>query len=95
MERRQFIQLGLLSLAAASSGRSFADFAPSAERQFLSSAEDAAGQHFIVCTNTDGSERFRISVDGRCHAGCLRPDRNEAVIMSRRPGDNLYVINML
>lgn len=95
MERRQFIQLGLLTLAAASSGRSFADFAPSAERQFLSSAEDAAGQHFIVCTNTDGSERFRISVDERCHAGCLRPDRNEAVIMSRRPGDNLYVINML
>lgn len=95
MQRRQFIQLGLLTLAAASSTRSLADTQQIAELQFLSSAKNAAGNHFIVAANADGSERFRISVDERCHAGCVRPGLNEAVIMSRRPGDNLYVINLL
>lgn len=95
MQRRHFIQFGLLTLAAASSLRGLATSQPGNVLQFLSSANDAAGAHFIIAADAAGQELFRIPVEERCHSGCLRPETSEAVIMSRRPGENLYVINML
>ncbi len=95
MQRRRFIQFGLLSLAAVSSLRSLAGGHQTAAIQFLSSANDPTGAHFIVAADATGLELFRIPVKERCHSGCLRPGTAEAIIMSRRPGKNLYIINML
>jgi len=96
MQRRDFIQFSLLGIAAFCSAHSFA--ASSRELpdlRFLSSVDTALGEHFIVAANSNGRELFRLPVAERCHSGCLHPNAVQAVIMSRRPGKNLYVINML
>src|SRR5690554_4187503 len=95
MQRRHFIQLSLLGVAAACSWSSYGRSPEQSPLRFLSSVNDALGEHFIVAANAAGEELFRISVAERCHSGCLHPSTGHAVIMSRRPGINLYVINML
>lgn len=96
MQRRQFIQFSLLSITAACSPLSLADSGNKmADLRFLSSVETALGEHFIAAANSAGQQLFRIPVAERCHSGCLNPGTGQAVIMSRRPGINLYVINIL
>ena len=95
MQRRHFIQLSLLGVAAACSWSSYGRSPEQSPLRFLSSVNDAFGEHFIVAANAAGEELFRISVAERCHSGCLHPSTDHAVIMSRRPGINLYVINIL
>ncbi|SDS30059.1 hypothetical protein SAMN05216198_1644 [Halopseudomonas litoralis] len=96
MQRREFIQFSLLSIAAACSAGALAGNGSSLpDLRFLSSVDDAIEGHFIVAANSAGQQLFRIPVVERCHSGCLHPRGNQAVIISRRPGLNLYVINML
>ena len=95
MQRRQFIQLSLLGVAVACSWSSYGNDPEQPQLRFLSSVNYAFGEHFIVAGNAAGEELFRIAVAERCHSGCLHPGAGQAVIMSRRPGINLYVINML
>lgn len=96
MQRREFIQFSLLGIAAACSPLSFAGSdLRMVDLRFLSSVENAVGEHFIVAANSAGQQIFRIPVAERCHSGCLSPGTDQAVIMSRRPGENLYLINML
>ena len=96
MQRRDFIRFSLLSIAAFSSAHALAgNSLELPDLRFLSSVDNTLGEHFIVAANSAGRELFRIPVAERCHSGCLHPNASQTVIMSRRPGKNLYVINML
>lgn len=96
MQRRQFIQLSLAGVAAAWAFPAFASGdRRAAGLRFLSSVDDGLGGHFIAAADNTGAQLFSIPVAERCHSGCLHPQAHQAVILSRRPGVNLYVINML
>src|SRR5690606_42065003 len=95
MQRRHFIQLSLLGVAAACSWSSYGRSPEQSPLRCLSSVNDALGEHFIVAANAAGEELFRISVAERCHSGWLHPSTGHAVTLSRRPGNILEGINKL
>lgn len=60
---------------------------------FLTAAKTSAGQYVIVGLAADLSERFRVPLPTRGHAGAAHPTRPEAVAFARRPGTYGLVID--
>ncbi|NHN36045.1 DUF1513 domain-containing protein [Pseudomaricurvus alcaniphilus] len=65
-----------------------------ADDLLLSACNDARGNHWIGGWRADGEPAFRIPVAHRAHAISWRPDRAQAVFYARRPGTELYIVDL-
>ena len=61
---------------------------------FLSACDDQAGQHWIGGWHPDGHSTFRFPVPYRAHAVTVNPLQQSAVFFARRPGTELYVVDL-
>lgn len=60
----------------------------------LSACDDIQGQHWLSGWQRDGRPVFRIAVSHRAHAVATRPGHHQAVFFARRPGTELYVVDL-
>lgn len=94
VNRRQFLQFSLATLALSASGCALAPRQPD-ERNLLlfSAADNANGEHTIAGVSLDGQRRIVLPVADRCHGGCSRPHSHQALLFARRPGHHFYVVD--
>jgi uncharacterized protein len=86
--RRSF--LASLLAAGAAPSLSWADAGSPA---FLAAARDPDGSFALYGVGSDGSDRFRIPLPARGHAGAVHPTMPLAVAFARRPGHFAFVLN--
>ncbi|WP_136246514.1 DUF1513 domain-containing protein [Halomonas borealis] len=90
--RRELLKAGLIGLTSLGlPGLGLAAKGPAGDWLF-SAADDAEGHRVLGYVPATG-ERFRIGVSERCHGGCRRPGRTQAVLFARRPGRSMHVID--
>lgn len=61
---------------------------------FLSACDDQSGQHWIGGWYADGHSSFRFPVPYRAHAVTINPAQQNAIFFARRPGTELYVVDL-
>jgi len=95
LSRRSFlVAAGLGAASAPILWRSPLDLLRAAPEIFVSARDDSAGNHFISGVNADGTKRFSISVDLRCHGVAVHPrDPYRAIVFARRPGTLAYEVD--
>lgn len=60
----------------------------------LSACDDAKGNHYVAAIQPDGALGFQIPVPLRAHDSCAAHDRTRALFFARRPGNQIYVIDL-
>ncbi len=105
INRRRFIQLsGLVLSGSAGVGIGAAITAAPETLQpevqdtskwVLSACDDEQRQHWICGFQTHGNRAFRIPVMHRAHAVTVNPQRNQALYFARRPGTEIYVVDLM
>lgn len=86
--RRTF--LATLLAAGAAPALSWADAGSPA---FLAAARETDDSFALYGVGADGTDRFRIALPARAHAGAVHPQRPLAVVFARRPGHFAIVLN--
>lgn len=86
--RRNF--LATLLAASAAPALSWADAGSPA---FLAAARETDDSFALYGVGADGTDRFRIALPARAHAGAVHPQRPLAVVFARRPGHFAIVLN--
>lgn len=86
--RRGFIA----SLLAASTVPALG-WADAGDPAFLAAAKDADGTYALYGMGADGTDRFRIALPDRGHAGAVHPRLPIAVAFARRPGTFAVVLD--
>jgi uncharacterized protein len=86
--RRTF--LATLLAAGAAPALSWADAGSPA---FLAAAREPDDSFALYGVGADGTDRFRIGLPARAHAGAVHPQRPLAVVFARRPGHFAIVLN--
>jgi hypothetical protein len=93
MNRRTFIQLGG-GLALTPLLGHFAHAGnPLPVFHYYSARADSEGQYFFTAFDSDGRIRFDVPLPGRGHGMAAHPQRAETVIVARRPGRFLLVVD--
>ncbi len=85
--RRAFLA-GLMAVAAPKPG-----WAAAGNPRFLACAREADGGFALFGLGEDGTDRFRLPLPARGHAGAAHPTRPEAVVFARRPGAFALVLD--
>ena len=86
--RRSF--LTTLLAATAAPALSWAD---AGDPAFLAAAREQDDIFALYGVGSDGTDRFRIALPARAHAGAVHPRRPLAVVFARRPGHFAIVLN--
>lgn len=60
----------------------------------LSACDDQQQQHWISGWHWNGTPLFRIAVPHRAHAVSVNPVRQQAIFFARRPGTELYIVEL-
>ena len=71
-----------------------ANAALSSAVRYLSSVDDAEGRHAFAGLDADGRLRFRHPLPDRGHGVTLHPQLPQALIVARRPGNFLHVVDL-
>lgn len=61
----------------------------------LLSGSDQGKSHTLSGWQLGQGERFRLPVEQRVHAPLMRPGTDEAVFVARRPGTQIYVVDVI
>ncbi|MEE8056960.1 MAG: DUF1513 domain-containing protein [Pseudomonadales bacterium] len=100
INRRQFITATLTSIGSLTLNHNALASPPGKLKNkhtaalFLSAGDNAKGQHFIAAFALDGQQQFLLNVPHRAHDSCCSPDKSSAVFFSRRPGTQLYIVDL-
>ena len=92
MQRRTFLGLGGLGLAAAAFG-GWKLIGHGPQPLLLSARDDGDGQHYAVGYRLDGSKAFATRVTERCHDVVPHPSLPLALFVGRRPSTAIYLID--
>ena len=92
MQRRTFLGLGSALLAGAALG-GWTLTKQGQQPLLLSARNDAAGRHYAVGYQLDGSQVFATPVNERCHDVVPHPSRPLALFVGRRPSTESYLID--
>jgi hypothetical protein len=82
----------LASLAAATALPGFG-WADAGDPAFLAAAREPDETFALYGVGADGSDRFRVPLPARGHAGAVHPTRPIAVVFARRPGHFALVLD--
>ena len=74
--------------------RSFSLQSRIADDLLLSAFDDQAGQHWISGWHFNGRQQFRLPISNRAHAVSVSPDKMRAAFFSRRPGTEMYLVDL-
>ncbi|MGQ7249430.1 DUF1513 domain-containing protein [Halomonas sp. V046] len=102
--RRRLLALGLGSAAACSLPTAIHAMAnaaaapsdrasPDTTAWLFSAADGEDGSHHLAAIRRDGEGHFLLPAPERCHGGCLRPGKAQAVLFARRPGRQFHVLS--
>lgn len=94
INRRTFgVQFGAASIFA-SLPASVAAYTPNEIASYLTTARDRlSGSFKAVCLDNNLNAIWQTSLPDRAHAPVMRPQRNEAVVISRRPGTFAIILD--
>lgn len=99
IKRRTLIKSALGATAiAAGTGIGITLFTPNndqANSLVLSASSNADGQHFISGWSSSAKQLFLFPVPMRAHDCCCSADGRVAVFFSRRPGTQLYIVDLI
>ncbi|WP_126978325.1 DUF1513 domain-containing protein [Frigidibacter oleivorans] len=84
---------GFLATLLAASTLPRLGWADAGSPAFLAAARDADGRFALYGVGADGTDRFRIGLPARGHAGAVHPTEPLAVAFARRPGTFAVVLN--
>ncbi|MEH6446558.1 MAG: DUF1513 domain-containing protein [Oceanospirillaceae bacterium] len=91
MQRRQFnTYLTSILLSTAFSGVAIA----STELSYASASVDKEGQHWLVVFNSSAVEKMRYPLPSRAHQVIKHPIKPWALVVARRPGQYLLVVDL-
>jgi hypothetical protein len=93
MKRRDFLGLGLGTLATAAALGGWTLSRHSRQPLLLSARNDTEGRHFAVGYQLDGQQVFRTQVGERCHDVVSHPHLPLALFVGRRPSKHSYLID--
>ncbi|MGB5832544.1 MAG: DUF1513 domain-containing protein, partial [Thiohalocapsa sp.] len=88
--RREFLALIGLSLMTPR----VSAVEPRSRAHYLSARAGADGDWFVSGFDVEGAVAFDLPIPGRGHAVTACPSRPEAVLVARRPGDFLAIIDL-
>ncbi|MDX5444832.1 MAG: DUF1513 domain-containing protein [Zoogloeaceae bacterium] len=91
MHRRDFLAASVATLAAA--GMWPQATAAGASHGWVGARLDAEGRPRALRFDADGTLHFDIALPARMHGAAYSPVRSEIVLVSRRPGDYLLVVD--
>ncbi|MET0026336.1 MAG: DUF1513 domain-containing protein [Candidatus Thiodiazotropha sp.] len=91
MQRRTFLGLSMSLMAW---GPAAVLSSPDGPR-FLSCRSDPDGRHFACLFEADGSIIFDLQLPLRGHGATLSEDGSSAAVFSRRPGDLVWIIDLV
>jgi uncharacterized protein len=96
ISRRTLISAGLVTggLALWAGATQFYKPKVGATHFFLSANDDQQGNHFIGAWSLTGQHRFQLPVAHRAHDSCCSPDKTLAVFFARRPGTQMYIVDL-
>lgn len=96
MQRRDFTRyLGSMLLCSALPGVSgAAQHSESEQHWFASASVDTQGQHWLLAFDQDGAERMRYALPSRAHQVLKHPHQPWLLVVARRPGNYLLVIDL-
>ncbi|MEI4472514.1 DUF1513 domain-containing protein [Frigidibacter sp. MR17.24] len=83
----------LATLAAAAGSLPRLAWADAGSPAFLAAARDADGSFALYGVGADGTDRFRLPLPARGHAGAVHPTEPLAVAFARRPGTFAVVLD--
>lgn len=92
MRRRSFLRRAGAGLAGIAAAPAWADLVPRGPL-YLSAANTAGNETWIVGVTLDGTVAFAHPLPGRGHAAAVHPERAEAVAFARRPGNFAHVMD--
>lgn len=90
MRRRDFLSVSLAALAAGVAPQAFAQ---QSTHGWLGAHVDADGQAHAVRFDADGALGFQYALPARSHGAAFSAARGEIIVVSRRPGDYLLVLD--
>jgi hypothetical protein len=90
IDRRTFLTLTAAALALGP----FRLLATPVGPRLLSCRTDAAGNDYLTALGTDGRVLFDLPLPGRGHGIAVRPGNRQCVVVARRPGTFLWVVDL-
>src|SRR5690606_7191849 len=91
--RRRLLQASAGMMAGAFLGWPARVRATSVTRWQLSGVDDLQGNHFVALLHR-GQLQARLALPVRVHGGAVHPNQREAVVMARRPGTLMFIIDL-
>lgn len=91
--RRRLLQASAGMMAGAFLGWPARVRATSVTRWQLSGVDDLQGNHFVALLHR-GQLQARLALPVRVHGGAVHPNQREAVVMARRPGTQMFIIDL-
>ena len=95
LSRRDFLKQAVGTAITLCSLTALAKTPPSADQEIIlySAAMDKQGQYLAIALSEKGKLLFKTPLPARAHAMLIRPQHNEVLVFSRRPGYFLMVLN--